>query len=594
MMLDILVRASVEGAMVVGTIWVVCRLLPRLSPATRTALWWCAAAKFVLALVWTVPVHIPILPASVTSVEALHVSGVGARAASAHAVVPQSGTHASGAAASAPPRRWAVALVIAWLAGVVISAGIGIRRWKQMARVIVRSSSPAPGTEAIAAELASHLGLMWVPRVRVSDDIETPLVTGMFRPVVLLPAAGFDALSDRQQRLALCHELTHIKRHDLWLGCVPAVAERLFFFHPVVHLAAREYALCREAACDAHVLAALDAAPQEYGRLLLGLGISRRRASLAAAGAPWSFSTLRRRIAMLDSPSSRSTGSRVVAAIVIGIAALAIAPLRLGARPAAVDLTIDRPVQSVPDNVAAASLESVTTRVRPERAPVRAPSDGAAQKDPELNYVMFEDGDSTTMSGSTRDIVTAARYRRGGERLLWFREGSHEYVIRDPKLLDRVVELWRPVHELGDQQGMLGTRQGELGTQQGHLGTLQGEVGTQQGRLGTEQGILGTRQGVMAERERTLRTDAERRAFDDERRRIEREMRALDGEMRKLNDKMREYDKPMQDLGRQMDVLGREMEALGRRMEEESRKAESGMRELLSRAISTGAAEVVQ
>jgi beta-lactamase regulating signal transducer with metallopeptidase domain len=590
MMLEILVRASVEGAIVVGTIWVVCRLLPRLSPATRTVLWWCAAAKFVLALVWTVPVHIPILPASVTAVEALQVSGVGARTASADAVVPHGATAASGAAASAPPGRWAVALAIAWLAGVVVSTGIGVRRWKQMARVIARSSASAPGTAAIAAELASHLGLMRVPRVRVSDDLETPLVTGMFRPVILLPAAGFDALSDRQQRLALCHELTHIKRHDLWLGCVPAVAERVFFFHPLVHLAAREYALCREAACDAHVLAALDAAPQEYGRLLLGLGISRRRASLAAAGAPWSFSTLRRRIAMLDSPSSRSTGSRVVAAIVIGIAALAIAPLRLGARPAAVDLTIDSRVQSVPDNVAAASLESVTTRVGREKAP----SDGAAQKQPELNYVMFEDRDSTTMSGSERDIVTAARYRRGGERLLWFREGSHEYVIRDPELLDRVVELWRPVQELGEQQGILGTRQGELGTEQGHLGTLQGEVGTQQGRLGTEQGILGTRQGVMAERERTLRTDAERRAFDDERRRIEREMRALDEEMRKLNDEMREYDKPMQDLGRQMEVLGKEMEALGRRMEEESRKAESGMRELLRRAISTGAAEVVQ
>ena len=592
-MLDILVRASVEGAILVGTIWVLCRLLPRLSPATRTVLWWCAAAKFVLALVWTVPVHIPILPAAVASIAAPQVSGAGTSAASAPADAPPSVAHASGAAASAPARGWTTALAIAWLAGVVVSAGVGVRRWKQMVRVIARSSSSAPATEAIAAELASLLALRRVPRVRVSEDIETPLVTGLFRPVILLPAAGFDALPERHQRLALCHELTHIKRKDLWLGCVPAAAERVFFFHPLVHLAAREYALCREAACDAHVLAALDAAPQEYGRLLLGLGVSRRRASLAAAGAPWSFSTLRRRIAMLDSPSSRSTGSRVVAATVIGIAALAIAPLRLGARPAAVDPTIDSAVQSAPGNTAA-PLDSVTARVRPETSPERAQRAGAAQKEPELNYVMFVDRDSTTMSGSTRDIVTAARYRRGIERILWFREGSHEYVIRDPKLLDHVLELWRPVGELGEQQGILGTRQGELGTQQGHLGTLQGELGTQQGRLGTQQGMLGTRQGVMAARERTLQTDAERRAFDEERRRIEREMRALDDQMRVLTDKMREYDKPMQDLGRQMEVLGKEMEAIGRRMEEESRKAERGMRELLSRAISTGAAEVVQ
>ena len=106
--------------------------------------------------------------------------------------------------------------------------------------------------------------------------------------------------------MALCHELAHMKRGDVWLGCVPAAAERIFFFHPLAHLAAREYVFWREAACDAAVLAALDAAPQSYGRLLLDLGVSRQRATLAAAGAAWSFSNLRRIIVMLDHPSAPS------------------------------------------------------------------------------------------------------------------------------------------------------------------------------------------------------------------------------------------------------------------------------------------------
>jgi hypothetical protein len=42
-MLEILVRASFEGAVLVALIWAVCRFLPRLSPATRTVLWWCPA-----------------------------------------------------------------------------------------------------------------------------------------------------------------------------------------------------------------------------------------------------------------------------------------------------------------------------------------------------------------------------------------------------------------------------------------------------------------------------------------------------------------------------------------------------------------------
>ena len=56
-----LARASLEGALVVAAIWALSRALT-LAPATRTLLWWCAAAKFVLALVWTAPIAIPILP----------------------------------------------------------------------------------------------------------------------------------------------------------------------------------------------------------------------------------------------------------------------------------------------------------------------------------------------------------------------------------------------------------------------------------------------------------------------------------------------------------------------------------------------------
>ena len=74
--------------------------------------------------------------------------------------------------------------------------------------------------------------------------------------------------------MAICHELVHLRRGDLWLGCVPALAERLFFFHPLAHVAAREDPLAREAACDAAVLRAMDATPQDYGRLLLALGVS--------------------------------------------------------------------------------------------------------------------------------------------------------------------------------------------------------------------------------------------------------------------------------------------------------------------------------
>ena len=61
MMLDILWRASLGGAAFVLFVWAICRFVPRLSPATRAVLWWRAAAKFVIALVWVGPVEVPVL-----------------------------------------------------------------------------------------------------------------------------------------------------------------------------------------------------------------------------------------------------------------------------------------------------------------------------------------------------------------------------------------------------------------------------------------------------------------------------------------------------------------------------------------------------
>ena len=59
----------------------------------------------------------------------------------------------------------------------------------------------------------------------------------------MLPAERLNTLSDEQRRMVICHELAHLKRADLWLGCIPALAERMFFFHPLADVASREYAL---------------------------------------------------------------------------------------------------------------------------------------------------------------------------------------------------------------------------------------------------------------------------------------------------------------------------------------------------------------
>ena len=297
MMLAILARASVEGAIVAALVWAAIRWLPRLSPATRAALWWCAAAKFLLALIWVTPLELPVLPPRAAAAVAA------TRAASPASVTVESRTDRQGSRAAVPTAddagvNWPAILLVLWGAGVLTGVVIDLRRLAHTRRLIGRSSPATEKTEETAAALAAALGLRRTPVVRLSGEIATPLVVGVRRPCILLPANGAPSLSEGEERMALCHELTHVKRADLWLGLVPAAAERAFFFHPFGRLAAREYLLCREAACDAAVIETLAASPQDYGRLLLTLGVSRHRSSLAVAGASSS-------LFMLGSPRPR-------------------------------------------------------------------------------------------------------------------------------------------------------------------------------------------------------------------------------------------------------------------------------------------------
>jgi beta-lactamase regulating signal transducer with metallopeptidase domain len=311
-MIALLARASIDAALVVGVVWLLTRWL-RLAAATTTVLWWCATAKFVLALIWIAPLRIPILPAPTP-------------AALPAAVMPRQPVVAAGI-------DWPMVAASIWAVGLIALAAVAWRRWQRSARVLSGADAAPREVQDAAAALASRLGLRRAPVVRFSDDIDTPLVTGLIRPAVLLPRTAFAALAAAQQQMVLCHELAHVRRADLWFACVPALAERLFFFHPLVHLAAREYAVAREAACDAIVIETLDVAPRDYGRLLLDLGVARAPAGIAVAGAAWSLVNLKRRIAMLQ-PSNRSVVSRLVAVAAVGLAVAAMIPMRLVAQPA--------------------------------------------------------------------------------------------------------------------------------------------------------------------------------------------------------------------------------------------------------------------
>ena len=65
---QVLLTGSIAGAGVIVAIAVICRLMP-ITPALRCTLWWLAALKLLIALVWVEPVVLRVLPPDTPSLD---------------------------------------------------------------------------------------------------------------------------------------------------------------------------------------------------------------------------------------------------------------------------------------------------------------------------------------------------------------------------------------------------------------------------------------------------------------------------------------------------------------------------------------------
>ena len=178
---------------------------------------------------------------------------------------------AVGAAETPAPISWIQIMRLAWLPG---AAGMIVICLGSYALTLWRiKHNRVPVNDALLHEitvLAHGIGLRRVPRVWMSPVVRSPAVTGLWRPVLLLPVQFDESLTAQEARLVLRHELTHLKRGDLPLNALLCLLLALHWFNPLLWLAFFKVRLDREAACDAQVL---DCEPQAervaYGHTLL-------------------------------------------------------------------------------------------------------------------------------------------------------------------------------------------------------------------------------------------------------------------------------------------------------------------------------------
>jgi beta-lactamase regulating signal transducer with metallopeptidase domain len=595
-----------QGALWALAVWALTRALPRLPASVRTTLWWLVALKCLVGLLAPTPVRLPLLPAPQARAAIAQ-----APALTAPAEAPHVATHERQAVAvverTAAPRGWellGLGALLVWLGGLAWQGRSLLQGLVQL-RHLRRESSPLEdvGLTRAAEELARALGLTRLPRLRVSEHAPSPLALGLLRPEVLLPRKALETLSSQEQRMALAHELAHLRRGDLWLGWVPALAQALFFFHPLVRRACREYALAREEACDAAALLATGAAPREYGRLLLLFGVTRSPAA-AAPGASSHLAALKRRIAMLEHAAVDSQPRRSWTRWTLGgLALAALVPFQVVARQAPVSpappVPVVQPAPAVPPAMPVA--QQAPTAPRAPTAPLAplapaAPKAGpvlALHMDSDLRYVLLQDADSATMAGSKEDLRMARRLSGGTTPFLYVELNDKEYVIRHPETLKAIgaafqaqPELTRQHEEFGAKMSALGMKQQDLGLKQGELGVKQGEIGVMQAALGLKQSKAALAQSRSQNEKESPELARQLQQYEQEEEELERQQEALEKEQDIL-------EKEQDVLEQEQEVLEREHEVVERKQEALEREAEKKVRQLVEDAVRKGLAEPV-
>ena len=95
------------------------------------------------------------------------------------------------------------------------------------------------------------IGLRRTMPVIVSRKVNSPMILGIFRPVLVIPREDY---SSAECNMIVRHELTHCKRHDIAFKMLLTAVNALHWFNPFVYLMVREANADIELCCDADVL----------------------------------------------------------------------------------------------------------------------------------------------------------------------------------------------------------------------------------------------------------------------------------------------------------------------------------------------------
>lgn len=159
---------------------------------------------------------------------------------------------------------------VIWIVGTFFSAGWYIVSYMVFTKKLRKSlRAPHPKDMSVFIEISNGKNVEFA----CSDYIRTPMLFGVFKPVIVIPEYGYCAKGkEKKLRNILLHEVTHYKRADLIYKWFVIAVKSVHWFNPTVYFISREIDQSCELSCDERVICNMSKFDRrDYGNTLLEL-----------------------------------------------------------------------------------------------------------------------------------------------------------------------------------------------------------------------------------------------------------------------------------------------------------------------------------
>ena len=158
--------------------------------------------------------------------------------------------------------------MIVWLAGAVIKLLAEICAYCFSMRSLKRMSLPVNDLMKwkMYRDVCEQKGIRRRPELMQNAGLSTPLLAGLFRTKLYLPAVSYSA---EELKLVYHHELTHYLHRDLWYKMLLRICASVYWFNPALLFMLWEADKDIENLCDAEVVRVCSRAERKLYRKLL-------------------------------------------------------------------------------------------------------------------------------------------------------------------------------------------------------------------------------------------------------------------------------------------------------------------------------------